>query len=63
MKCYVECHGGFVRYDVRERGIGEGWELFLSEHRGDDDSNVPYELTENAYGIDSWPSEHRGTHS
>jgi hypothetical protein len=63
MKCYVECHGGFVRYDVRECGIGEGWELFLSEHREDGDSNVPYELIENADGVDSWPSRLRGIRS
>ena len=60
MTCYVEGHGGFVRYEVRERGVNEGWELFVSEHRGEEDINGPYEQLQDAYSADAWPSEHRG---
>ena len=43
MKCYVERQGGFVRYEVRDCGVGEGWELFLSEHREEEGINFLYE--------------------
>jgi hypothetical protein len=60
MTCYVERRGGFVRYEVRECGIGDGWELFLSEHREDEDINGPYEQL---IQDDAWPSEQRGIRS
>jgi len=60
MTCYVERRGGFVRYEVRECGIGDGWELFLSEHREDEDINGPYEQL---IQDDVWPSEQRGFRS
>ena len=64
MTCYVERHGGFVRYEVCERGVGEGWELFRSEHREEENLNGPYEqLIQDAYGVDAWPSERRGIRS
>jgi hypothetical protein len=64
MTCYVERRGGFVRYEVRERGIGDGWELFPSEHREEEDTNSSYEqLLQNASSIDVWPSDRRGIRS
>ena len=64
MTCYVERQGGFVRYEVRERGIGDGWELFLSEHREEEGFNGSYEeLIQNGSSIDVWPSERRGIRS
>ena len=62
MKCYVERQGGFVRYEVRECGVGEGWELFVSEQREEESINAVCERQiENAYHMHSWPSESRGT--
>ena len=64
MTCYVERRGGFVRYEVRERGIGDGWELFLSEHREEEDTYGPYEqFVQNPSSGDAWPSERRGIRS
>ena len=63
MKYYVERQGGFVRYEVRDCGVGEGWELFLSEHREEEGINVLYERhIDNAGDMGSWPSESHHRH-
>jgi hypothetical protein len=64
MKGYVEQQGGFVCFEVRECGIGEGWELILSERREEEGTDALYERhLENAYAMRAWPSESRGIRS